>query len=86
VKRIGANALALFTLHPSLFEIQSLRVANTVLTRTGDGANRSARLVRGLRRGAAVARSDGFVLRAVLGGDAGNCSVEVPLLRDAVGW
>jgi hypothetical protein len=32
-----------------------------------------------------MARSDGVVLRDLLGGDARNRGVEVPLLRDAVG-
>jgi hypothetical protein len=33
-----------------------------------------------------VARSNGILLRRVLDGDAGDSGVEVPLLRDAVGW
>ncbi|HXH38271.1 MAG TPA: hypothetical protein VNN08_06560 [Thermoanaerobaculia bacterium] len=40
--------------------------------------------MRGLRGGVAVEGADGVVLRRVLGLAAGDCIVEVPLLRGAV--
>jgi hypothetical protein len=51
---------------------------------TGDGANRSARAVRHLRRGAAVARAASLLLRVVLGIAAGDPGREVQFLRDAL--
>src|SRR2546430_6294556 len=51
---------------------------------TRDGANRSARLVRRLRSRAAVARSQGVVLRRLLVRAAKNHRREMRFVRDAV--
>src|SRR5215210_3690583 len=69
---------------PSLEWARAYARVRVGVSRTRGAPNRSALLVRRLRTGAAVAGTEGVVLRFVLGGSAENHRREVRILCPAV--